>query len=304
VELDQAVSGCYSRFILYLLKFDDWALAQKKGTEMGQAASTGPRSGTVRPEFESIVEGADFIPERILGAEKSAARKFLERDGSVILTGWPVEPDSVVNAAAAILGTRLRELERVRERITNNADALTLHRDGTHVVIDIHGRQMPLRIADPDYVFILCAAPALTGGESFVVDGYRLVEQLKRNAPDLYEFITSVDVDMTSRNTYYDIYRVPKVCRMVEWTRGGRMIVRVSEYAQPAPREPQWEEHEKLIAAYWDVITTLTAHVRGGTCLAAGEILILDNYRCLHGVGANQGRRSVHVLRCKSQDAL
>ncbi len=271
---------------------------------MGQATEIGRRNGTVRPELQPTVEGVDFVPERLPRTETSAARQLLERDGAVILTGWPVEPDSVVNAAAAMLGTRLRELERVRQRTTNNSDALTLHRDGAHVVVDIHDRLVRLRIADPDYALILCTAPAPAGGESFVVDGYRLIDRLREGAPELYEFITTVDIDVTSRNTLPDVYRVPRVCRMVEWTRGGRMIVQVAEGAQPAPRETQWDEHERLIATYADVITTVAAQVRGDTTLAAGEILVLDNYRCLHGVRAHGGRRTVHVLRCKSQDGL
>lgn len=275
---------------------------------MGQATEIGRRGGAVRPELQSIVEGVDFVPERLPRTETSAARQFLERDGAVILTGWPVEPDSVVSAAAAVLGTRLRELERVDKRTTDNSDALMLHRDGAHIVIDVHDRLVRLRIADPDYALILCATPAPAGGESVVVDGYRLVDRLRDGAPELYEFITSVDVDVTSmlisRNTHPDVYRVPRVCRMVEWTRGGRMIVRAAEYAQPVPRETQREEHERLIAVYADVITIVAAQVRGDTTLAAGEVLILDNYRCLHGVRAHDGRRAVHVLRCKSQDGL
>ncbi|MGH3753551.1 MAG: TauD/TfdA family dioxygenase [Pseudonocardiaceae bacterium] len=275
---------------------------------MRQATEIGCREGTVAPELQSIVEGVDFVPERLPRTETPGARQLLERDGAVILTGWPMEPDSVVSAAAAVLGTRLRELERVDKRTTDNADALTLHRDGAHIVIDIHDRLVRLRIADPDYALILCATPAPSGGESVVVDGYRLIDQLRDGAPELYDFITSVDVDMTSmlisRNTHPDVYRVPRVCRMVEWTRGGRMIVRVAEYAQPVPRETQWEKHERLIATYADVITAVAAQVRGDTTLAAGEILILDNYRCLHGVRAHDGCRTVHVLRCKSQDGL
>ncbi|MGH3769701.1 MAG: TauD/TfdA family dioxygenase [Pseudonocardiaceae bacterium] len=250
----------------------------------------------------------DFVPQRVSRTEISAARQLLQRDGAVILTGWPAEPDSVVSATAAVLGTRLRELERVRPKTTDNADALTLHRDGAPVVVDIRDRLVHVRIADPDYVLILCAAPAPTGGESFVVDGYRLIDRLRHGAPELYEFITSVDVDVTSlwvsKNIHSDLYRVPRLCRMVEWTRGGRMIVHSAEGAQPAPRETEWEEHARTIAAYADVITTVGTQVRGDTTLAAGEVLVLDNYRCLHGVRAHEGRRTVHVLRCKSQDAL
>jgi hypothetical protein len=62
-----------------------------------------------------MVEGVDFVPERVPCGGPDVARTLLSADGAVILTGWPVRPDSVVNAAAAVLGTRLRVLEKVGE---------------------------------------------------------------------------------------------------------------------------------------------------------------------------------------------
>jgi gamma-butyrobetaine dioxygenase len=124
------------------------------------------------------------------------------------------------------------------------------------VVVDIHDRQVYLRSADVDYVLILCTAPAQGGAESVVADGYRLVGRLQDQVPTLYEFLTSVDVDVTSRLTSPDVYRPPRVCRLVEWTRGGRMIVRDAQYAQPAPREPQWVKHLTQIDTYADVLAT------------------------------------------------
>jgi hypothetical protein len=49
-----------------------------------------------------------------------------------------------------------------------------------------------------------------------VIDGYRLLKQLRSGAPELYEFLTTVDVDVSSRNTLPDVRRIPRVCRMVE----------------------------------------------------------------------------------------
>lgn len=270
---------------------------------MAQMTTSASPDETVRAEPGPDIKGVDFVPERVPGAAPGDARKVLERDGAVILTGWPVEPGSTVTAAAAVLGTRLRELEKVRERATENAEVLTLHRDGAHVVVEVAQQPVRLRLPDPDYVFILGASPAQSGGESVVIDGYRLVERLRTEAPELHAFLTTVDVDVTSAIPHSDIYRIPRVCRMVEWTRGGRMIVRVSQYTQPAPREIAWDEHQRLIHAYEDVLASVASQVQGDTVLAAGDVLVLDNYRCLHGVRPHDGSRSTHVLRCRSADA-
>jgi gamma-butyrobetaine dioxygenase len=262
------------------------------------------------PGLRPIVAGAGFVPVRVRYEEIPAARTLLDQDGAVILTGWPVDPDSVVNAASAVLGTRLRELEKLQYRTTENT-AVTrdgpslglLHTDGAHVIADINDRVVPVRIWDPDYVLIFCETPAPVGGESVVADGYRLVAHLRESDPQLYEFLTSVDVDTTSRNTYPDVHRVPRLCRLIECTRGGRVIVRVGHLAQPMPRESQWAEHERFIQTWVEVLETLAAEICADTTLQSGEVLVVDNYRCLHGVREHEGRRTTYVLRCKTEDA-
>ncbi|MGH3897786.1 MAG: hypothetical protein ACRDTA_05925 [Pseudonocardiaceae bacterium] len=72
---------------------------------MQPSIGSGPRGATVRPEFMPIVEGVDFVPCRVPREKVAAARELVERDGAVILTGWPVERDNVANAASAMLGT-------------------------------------------------------------------------------------------------------------------------------------------------------------------------------------------------------
>lgn len=272
-------------------------------TEMRLLTAGGSRDGAVRPEFQQVVKGLDFVPKRIPRSGMFPARTLLHRDGAVILTGWPAEPDSAVTAMAALLGTRLRTLEQVREKATENGEVLGLHQDGVNVVVDIHDRRVHLRHADVDFVAILCAASAPSGGQSFLVDGYRLIERLRDQLPELYQFLTTVDVDVTSRLSSPDVHPPATVCRLIEWTRGGRRIVRTPDFAQPAPRETRWEEHEQQINTYADLLATLTAQIRQDTTLAAGEVLVLDNYRCLHGVRTHHGIRTTYVLRCKSADA-
>lgn len=268
-----------------------------------------PPPDTVGADGQPLIEGVDFAPERVPRTEIDTARKLLDRDGAVIVTGWPVEPDSTVNAAAAMLGTRLRELEKLHKRTTESVRPLhrdgahTLYRDWGHVVVDLAQQPVRPRLPDPDYVLIHGVRSASRGGESVVVDGYRLIDRLKTAAPELYQFLTTVDVDVTSGRPQADGYHMPRLCRMVEWTRGGRQIVRVAQHAQPAPREIDWDEHQRLIDAYDAVLAGVAEHVRDDTVLQAGEVLVLDNYRCLHSARTHEGCRTVHVLRCKSSDA-
>ncbi|MGH3612417.1 MAG: TauD/TfdA family dioxygenase [Pseudonocardia sp.] len=254
------------------------------------------REGVAAAEFEPLVKGLGFVPERLAATEATHALPVVERDGAVILTGWPVEQGSPVRAAAAVLGTRLRWLETVSAQTTTSG-ALPLHTDGANVFVDIHDRRERVRDPDIDYVLILCDTPAPTGGESLVCDGYRLIERIREGDPELYEFLTTVDIETGSGGG-----ETPRVARMVEWTRAGRLVVRSDPWSTPRPRDWHAQENERFLVRYSDLLATLAAQAPS-TRLASGEILMLDNYRCPHSVGPHDGRRLVHVLRLKSVDA-
>lgn len=205
------------------------------------------------------------------------------------------------SATSAGSGTRLRWLETVSAQTTisqtSPSGALPLHTDAANVFIDIHDRRSRLRDPDIDHILILCDTPAPTGGESMVCDGYRLVERIRDHDRELYKFLTTVDVETGSGDR-----ETARVARMVEWTRGGRLVVRSDPWCRPRPRDPLADEHERLLRRYADLLATVAAHAPT-TRLRPGEILVLDNYRCPHGVGNHAGFRRVHVLRCKSADA-
>lgn len=268
---------------------------------MTTTTAEGRRRGTVRPELAELVAPAGLVPKRASDAD---ARPLLERDGAVILSGRSVDPEELVMAAAALLGARLRQVFPIRPQAGDQAEPLRLHCDGANVVVDVHGKTVRLRDPDEDYLFLLCETPAPSGGDSIVVDGYRLVDQLRDGRPELHAFLTGCDVDFFGgwNAPSRGVPLTPRVCRLVEHTRGGRRVVRASDYARPVPREPRAPEHERMLDTYADVIATLTAGAPRFR-LERGDVLVLDNYRYLHGRDGFQGRRLVHVMTVLSSDA-
>jgi gamma-butyrobetaine dioxygenase len=251
-----------------------------------------------------VIEDVGFLPERVDVDDVTAARDRLARDGAVILTGSPVEPDDLVRAAATVLGTELRVLEEIRTRTAESGAELPLHTDGVNVAVDIHGRHTQLRDHDVDTVFVLCETPASVGGESITADGYGLIENIRRHRPKLYEFMTTIDVDFTSGVRDLDAHRQPlRACRMIEWTRGGRMVLRAYPWAVPLPMDPRRDEHQRRLDEYNELLTALSA-AAPDDLLGRGEIQVLDSYRCPHGVRAHEGTRRTHVLSCRSTAAL
>lgn len=269
---------------------------------MSTITHDGRRDSCLRQDLLDLVRPAAFVPRRV-AAER--AREVFQSDGAVLIQAPSRGPETLVETAAALLGARLRQLFPIRPQGSSGADQLNLHSDGAFLTVDVHGRAVRLRDPDEDYLFMRCATPAPDGGHSFMVDGYRLIDQLAVGLPELYAFLTGVDVDyfggwtQSSRGTA----TTPLVRRLVEYTRAGRRIVRASDYACPVPREPDWDGHEERLRQYADVLATCAA----GTPrfrLGAGEILAIDNYRFLHGRDGYSGPRLMHVLNVLSDDAM
>ncbi|NMI01995.1 TauD/TfdA family dioxygenase [Pseudonocardia acidicola] len=268
---------------------------------MAATDGNGRRTGTVRPELKDVLGAVGVVPARVADAD---ARAVLDRDGVAILTGRSADPENLVTAAAATLGGRLRQVFPIRPQGGVDSGPLGLHSDGANVVVDVHGRLTRLRDPDEDYLFLLCTAPAPSGGDSVLVDGYALVETLRTARPELHAFLTGCDVDYFGSwaDPPRGVPATPLVRRLVEHTRAGRRVVRASDYAAPVPREPRRDSHAALLDEYSDVLAT-AAECAPRFRLEAGELLAMDNYRFLHGRDGFRGERQVHVLTVRSADA-
>lgn len=262
----------------------------------------GRRRGTVRPELKEVLAPLGVVPARSRPAD---ARAVLAREGAVILPDRGTDPETLVVAAAELLGGRLREVFGIRAQHGVDAGVLDLHSDGATVTVDVHGRPVRLRDPDEDHLLMLCTAPAARGGDSVLVDGYALVETLRTARPELHAFLTTCDVDFFGgwADRPPSVPLTPLVRGLVETTRRGRTAVRASGYALPVPREPDWDAHLAHLDDYADVLATAqecAARFR----LEAGELLVLDNYRFLHGRDAFAGPRRMHVLTVRTTEAF
>lgn len=146
--------------------------------------------------------------------------------------------------------------------------------------------------------------PGHRGGSSLIADGYRVIDMLRDAHPELWEFLTTVDVD------FYGVWppqrgvpATPQVCRHVEWTRTGRRIVRANQGARPMPREPRAEHQEAMLDLFADLRATLATDAPRVT-LRDGEILLVDNYRCWHGRDPHDTPRLVRIMTVRTTNAM
>lgn len=269
---------------------------------MAQTGADGRRRGEARPELKGLVDDIGVTPR---AASFDDAGAVLATDGVVRVPGAGDDPEVLVVAAARSLGGRLRELFGIRPQGGTDSPVLGLHNDGAFLEGDVHGRTVRLRDPDEDFLLMHCSAPAPSGGDSVLVDGYALADRLATDDPGLHAFLTGTDVDFFGSrvNPPRGVPNTPLLRRMIEHTRGGRRAVRASDYALPVPREPQWDEHLGRIEEYADLLAT-AFEAAPRFRLDAGDLLILDNYRFLHGRDAFTGSRALHVLSVRTTEAF
>ncbi|MCW0213531.1 MAG: TauD/TfdA family dioxygenase [Pseudonocardia sp.] len=271
---------------------------------MARTSDSGRRYGEVRPEWKELLGEVGRVPVTLAAERSAEARAILERDGAVVVRGQGSDPERLVTAAAETLGGSLRELFGIRPQGGVDAPPLGLHSDGANVVVDVHGRSTQLRDPDEDFLLMLCSGPAPAGGDSVLVDGHALLDALRTGLPDLHAFLTGTDVDYFGSwaQPARGVPATPLVRRLAEYTRGGRRVVRASDYAAPVPREPEWDTHLRFLDDYADVLAT-AAECAPRFRLDTGDLFVLDNYRYLHGRDGYTGERRLHVLTVRTTEA-
>jgi Taurine catabolism dioxygenase TauD, TfdA family len=232
---------------------------------------------------------ASVVPRRVVDAAE--ARAAVASEGAAIMIGLP-DQDAAISSGAAMLGADCLRIgtqfeatkdrgemeaavvaeqpadERGRKRrLTATAERMAAHNDG-------YG------FGDfaPDYLFLWCERPDPDGGDSFLVDGLKLLEILAAEPgyEDLVSFCWNTDIDQSEPNFPQTAF-APIARRLP----GGRVQVRHHPFLAPVPG-PDEERHRPFVERWSELVTT--ARDAGPMFrLAAGEMICIDNYRMTHG---------------------
>lgn len=255
----------------------------------------------ISKSFSAAIATTGIEPTRSRGEGASEA---LHRDGAVVLPDLPTDDGSLTVAAAEVWGERLRRLFPVRHRGSDGEGALTAHTDTFQVVHDVHGDLRHDRHPDEDILVMqLVHAPA-AGGGSKIVDAYRLIDLLQQHDPQLHEFLTTEEVDLLA--AWQGLAGVPAATRvglLVEFTRRGRRAIRLGGGIKPLLRSSDHSQQIQLLARFQQVANH-AASLAPAIVLSAGDVLAIDNYRCLHGRDAFTGPRHLTVKTGMSTEAF
>lgn len=236
------------------------------------------------------VTQVNIVPTRAAGPGE--VRGLLATEGAALLSGVPTEADAAA-LVEEILGDKLLRLGRQFEASTANYSNETARIKDQPV--DERGRKKEYTPPDqsmhphydgfsftdfaPDYLFLWCERPAMpTGGDSFLVDAYKLVRLLETvdEYRDLAAFCWEVAVDQ-SEPLAPEPYEAP----IARYLPNGRVQVRSHPYfmAKTGPLESAQEPFVRR----WQDLVTQARDTGPAFRVEAGDLICVDNYRVLHG---------------------
>jgi hypothetical protein len=236
------------------------------------------------------LSAACLVPRRVSGPDE--AREVVAADGAAIISGIADE-EAAIAFGRAMLGDELVRIGRQIEATATRAAA-----DGAKVdeqPVDARGRKRRLSTdvslpmpphndgfafgdRAPDRLFLFSARPAAVGGESFLIDGLKVLDVLAEDPEnaEMVQFCRTVDIDHSEPNFPQDAFSP-----ILRTTPAGRPQVRHHPYLAPVlgPGEAaQWPFVE-----HWKAAVMAARDTGPRFRLEAGEMACVDNYRVLHG---------------------
>jgi alpha-ketoglutarate-dependent taurine dioxygenase len=210
--------------------------------------------------------------------DPAEARLLVERWGAAVLTGWGTSADDAVAAAHAIFGADVLQAPSPSEvRIGGDRDRRLPTIDNT-TPLPPHTDGFAYGDRYPDYFLLSCAHASPAGGESFLVDGEAVLDELaaRRGGRDLVERLQTVPIDQTEPEMQRSVSPI------VGRTSSGRLMLRRFPFQRAAEDSAEPIRDATMIDAWRDAIAAAGERAFRFK-LEAGDIAVIDNYRMMHG---------------------
>ncbi|WP_192035623.1 TauD/TfdA family dioxygenase [Halomonas sp. YLGW01] len=215
----------------------------------------------------------------------------LHRDGFVVVSGVPAEEDGMQSLMERVGPLRRTNWGGIADvKSVANAYDLTMTQRGLEPHTD-----NPYRDPIPGYIWLHCLTNAADGGDSTLADGYRAAQLLRERDPAAFDCLTRVSPAFRYRD---ETTWLESEGPLIELDSQGRIFrVRYSNRTERVEALPAEELAQYYAArqAFYQLITSdeLTLNLK----LDPGQMLIMDNYRLLHGRRAFELGGGVRHLR-------
>ncbi len=283
LEIDWAGEDHHSRFAL------DWLAQYAGGGRRGDPADL-KRRGWHADHYPEL---ARFSHADLL-ADKGAVARWLEAlivEGVSIVTGMPDSDEgltSLVRVMGHVRPTFFGEYFDVRTHIepTNlayTANALELHTD------------TPAEEMAPGVQFLHCRANSVAGGDNLFLDGVAVANDLRTEHPEDFKLLTEELVPFYCEHDAYDSRSRQRVIELDE--HGAVSGVTISQHMADVFDLPQ-----TLLDRYYPAFCRFGRMLQSDKYLMrfrlqAGECIVFDNHRVVHGREAYSATSGDRYLR-------
>lgn len=205
------------------------------------------------------------------------ARALVAEFGCAILTDQGVTSADSVATAHRVFGADVLEVPEPAEvRIGGDRDRKPADLDHT-TPLPPHTDGFSYGQHYPDHFLLLCGQASPVGGESYLVDGYAVLDQLAADGQrDLLAWLATTSIDQTEP----DMQR--SISPILGTAPSGRRMLRLFPFQQPSAESRDPLTDASMIAR-WRAAVHDAAAVSQRFKLEPGEAVIIDNFRMMHG---------------------
>nr|XP_033783768.1 gamma-butyrobetaine dioxygenase [Geotrypetes seraphini]XP_033783769.1 gamma-butyrobetaine dioxygenase [Geotrypetes seraphini] len=221
--------------------------------------------------------------EEVLRSDEGALKWIttLKKFGIVLLDGVPAAQGELITLGKRIGFMRLTFYGytwQVQDKKDANNVAYTSEKLSLHT--DYPALQYP-----PGVQFLHCLKQAEVGGESEVVDGFHVCNQLKELDPEAFHILSSVLVDFTDTGVDYCDFSLQSKHSIIELDDNGHVLrinfnnaTRDSVFDVPVEQvQPFYAALKKFVSLMNDATNVFCYRMK------PGHIVTFDNWRLLHG---------------------
>ncbi|KAJ7985746.1 hypothetical protein DPEC_G00343660 [Dallia pectoralis] len=221
--------------------------------------------------------------EEVLHDDKAtlAWLQDLRRIGIVCLKGAPVEQGQVTRLSQRIGYQRLTfygHTWQVQDKPEANNVAYTSGNLSLHT-------DYPALHHPPGVQFLHCLSQAKEGGESEVVDGFHMAEQLKKENPEAFRTLTSLCVDFTDTGVDYCNYMVQSKHHIIDVDSDGRVVqINYNNATRDSVLDLPLHQVQPFYSSLHAYVQLMTLPENIVTyMMEPGDLVTFDNWRLLHG---------------------
>ncbi|XP_073693157.1 gamma-butyrobetaine dioxygenase [Garra rufa] len=228
--------------------------------------------------------------QEVLHDDKAALAwlEALRRTGIVYLRGAPAEQGQVARLSQRIGYLRLTfyghtwqvEDKPMANNVAYTSGELNLHTD------------YPALHHPPGVQFLHCVRQADQGGESEVVDGFHMVEQLRREDPEAFNILSSLRVDFTDSGADYCDFSVQSKNHIIDVDSEGRVTrINYNNATRDSVLDIPLHKVQPFYSSLKAFVELLSRPENVFTYrMEPGDLVTFDNWRLLHGRKSYQSR--------------